>query len=956
MGKTFLLFLSMCVSLVFAEKPEWERRPIEIIKGHLPKPHYPVFWNAADNGVDSWEVEGECQVGLSSDYCLWNDQSVKVTFNTAPGRVVFKPAGLVLKERADAIEIWVYGFKSGKARTQFEIQDANGKSFILKSKGNSSYWAGQSWWGATVARIPEEAAFPVKLARITFEASDKIKAGDSMYFDFLSAVTLKHTPLPDTSKWDEPFPFKKESILPTPGDKNAHNHVQERNGAYCFGFQGSDGSLLYTYTPRTGTLNDLSVLVDGKHEFRPMAEGGAVAMVGEKTISPTDTGVKANLLGCRWEEGMLKADWRLEKEGLSVEFTLGFMAKGRSLVIDCTSERGDFCAFDCGHTDGTPNPRLFSLTYLNYRWDYPRLLVTDDYFVSLFPDWYTSQASEVVDGMTSGGLEGSKVLGDHAARILGGSLYLANAANQRNPLKERFFLTIAPTLESVLPNIPNPQAKYYGETGSLIYSTRAYDSLAPGDGAREVDFWKLMADYGLKEIFVRFHANQWSTPLRSNHFTHYEYAYEAVGDANYQTIASGLKQILRRVGPYEDNRVSHALGPEFTYDDMAISRDGSFVEGYDTSFQPSPAAQHRLEAEYAPRLVAKYGWNACYMDEVTNTPPWGMVDYNPDIPGTGTYLNVLRNYGFVARKLSDYYHGPVWSEGNAGFLWAGYLDTDYAQTNEPDALPIVDFKLRKINPLEHFNGYDLPRLTKPLNYLLSAQIVNGNMGHLWCGDTSFLYSGNRLLEKATPEQIRRVCRSYFMMLQLQELYAYSLPEEISYQCGGELITATEMLRKNKRHEGKIHIRYDNELEVWVNRSPEARWTVEVDGATMVLPPYGFAAFMPGKLLEYSAEFNGRQVDYSKGPRYTYVDGNGSRTAFPEITCSNAYVIFNKDDMQTLTPVPFIDEESVSILGLTRMTPLDRAGKELAPEVELDVADAGKARFNTRKDAFRYRLK
>ena len=53
--------------------------------------------------------------------------------------------------------------------------------------------------------------------------------------------------------------------------------------------------------------------------------------------------------------------------------------------------------------------------------------------------------------------------------------------------------------------------------------------------------------------------------------------------------------------------------------------------------------------------------------------------------------------------------GPIWSEGNAAFFWAGYLDTDYAQCNQADDLPLVDFKLRKMNPLENLNGYDLSK-------------------------------------------------------------------------------------------------------------------------------------------------------------------------------------------------------------------------------------------------------
>ena len=469
MKRFLLLALVVICSGLFAQKPEWERKPIEIIKGHLPKPHYPVVWNLQDNGVADWQIEGDCKAEPSEDFCLWNNNSLKITFNTTPGRVVLKPANIVMSKEANAIEMWVYGFKSGKPVNRYEIQDATGKTFTLRTKGNSSYWARTPWWGAVLGRIPKEAVAPVKLTKIILEATDKIKAGDAMYLDFISSVTIKNANLPDTSKWKIPFPYRKESILPTPTAKNVVNGVSREKDGYRFTFNGSDGSLVYTYVPKTGTLNDLMVSVDGVHTFKPMADGGVKAEVNGVSILPTDTDVKATLLKSTLADGKLTTAWRLEKQGVAVEYELGFQVKGRSLLIDCNSEKGDFPAFDCGHTQGTPNPRLFKLTYLNYRWNYPRLLVTDDYFVSIFPDWYTSHASEVVDGSSHAWLKGAKVLGEDSARILGGSKYLPRDGSTRNPLHERFYLTIAPDLDSILPNIPNPQAKFYEETGRLIY-------------------------------------------------------------------------------------------------------------------------------------------------------------------------------------------------------------------------------------------------------------------------------------------------------------------------------------------------------------------------------------------------------------------------------------------------------------------------------------------------------
>ena len=950
--KDCLILSIFVITCLFAEQPEWEKRPLEIINGTLPAPHCPTLWNAEEGGVEMWKIDGDATLALSDDVLLWNDHVAKLTVNASPARIALTPKkDIVISEGIDGLEVWLYGFQSGRGTVSFEITDAGKCRHTVKTTGNSSYWAGNPWWCTSLGRLPAKVKFPAKLTKVIFDIPEGIRSGDAMYFDFLGNFSLSGKLLKADNSM--PFPARPESILPTPSDEECTNALTVEDGRYLFTCQGTNGTVTYAYTPKTGTLDDLEVTMDGK-AFRPMVGGGLHAEFGGTKLAPADT--VATLLENTVDGDTLYTRWSLTKGEDSLEYTLDFTAKGRSLVISATSESTAVTAFDCGHTEGTPKPRLFGLTYLNYRWDYPRVLVTDDYFVSLFPDWYTSQASEVVDGGSNGGLVGAQVLSGTSARILGGSLYLKKARGERNPMRERFFLTVAADLESVLPNLPNPRSEYFDETKTLIYSTRMYDSLDPAASRAEVEFWRLMVDYGLTDIYVRYHSHQFRTPIRSNRICRSLDAYAAIGDEVYQSQIVELEKILKRVGVYQDNRVTHPLGPEFSYDNLVQWTSGNFNEGWDCQFQPSPAAIARLEEAFVPKFLAKFPWNACYYDEVNNTPPWGLVDYSPNVEGAATYHNVLSQYAVAVATMRRLFHGPIWSEGNAAFFWAGYLDTDYAQCNQADDLPLVDFKLRKMNPLENLNGYDLSKVGNASNdYMLSAQIVHGNMGHLW-NKGNELWMGSNLIHSFKPEDYRQVAKTYYMMRQLQECYAGVEPAEILYECGEELLTATEMLRGNLANEGKVYVRYENGLEVWVNRHPEAKWTVEVDGEEMTLPPYGYVAFLPGKLLEYSAEVDGHRVDYSRGPLYTYVDGRGIRTAFPEITCENAYVFHKDGDAKTLTPVPFIAEESLGGIAATRLTRLARDGSEVAPEVPLDLVDAGKARFATDAQSFRYRLK
>ena len=509
------------------KKPEWERKPIEIISGDLPRPHYPTVWSAQKDGVDSLVVEGKGKLELSGDFCLWNDKSAKLTFTATPATVTLKPKSIVFREKIDFIELWVYGFKSGKPRNSFVIRDAAGKTYKLRTRGNSSYWAHTPWWCTTTARIPQQAVFPVTLTKIIFEATDKIKAGDAMYFDFLGAVKLKRANLPDTARTMPPFPYDPASILPTPSATRFRTGARAEKNTYRFTFEGGGTTVEYAYTPRTGTLGDLTVSLNGGRPFQPMLEGGVVAGLTAQgaRIHPAKADVKATLLKCDFRDGKVTADWRLERDGLRVEYTLGLELQRGSLAITATSRGRDIASFSAGRTLGTPNPRLVKLTYLNYRWDYPRILATDDYFVSVFPDWYTSHASEVAESRSSYGLTGAHVVDNGSAHILGGSIYLPNGAGIRNPLHERFFLTVAPELDAVLPNIPNPRSRFFDETKTLVYSTRQYATIEVPHVQKEIDFWRLMADYGARDIFVRYHSDVLKTPLRNNHFTHYDRAY-----------------------------------------------------------------------------------------------------------------------------------------------------------------------------------------------------------------------------------------------------------------------------------------------------------------------------------------------------------------------------------------------------------------------------------------------
>jgi hypothetical protein len=920
----------LVAGLAGAEPLEWQKRPWEVISGQL-KPHCPALVTAAQTDIGKWTVIGDGQLSLTEDFALFGMSAARLSYAKPQEFVVRFPEPITFRDRIDGCEFWVIGpLKMSKrevAKYSVELKDAGGTRRLVHLVGGASTWAGHPWWGTAAGLLPADLTFPITVTGIVLEVPEA-STDDAIVFDAFGAFTRAHADLPDTTRWGWPFPTDPAGVTPDCLSPDPRVSVRQSGSSYEFCFSGGNGQLVYTYTPTTGTLSDLVGAVDGRAAFHPAQKGGIRAEANGVAFAPGDPAIKAELRHRELSGHTLATSWRWTKAGERVDFELDLTLDGRTLTAEYRCLRPVASALDAGFVAGVARPRLFHLAYLNHRWDFPRLLVTDDFFVSVFADWYYSQATELVEGTAGGGLDACAVLGDDAARIMGGAVYHKRTDGTRNPLGEKLRITVAPDLEEVMPDIPNPKSVHYDETGKLIYCTRSYEIQSAPDLPHELKLWQKLVAYGVKDVFVRFHSGQFRTPMENNRFCRsLDGGRYLGGDETIKTLVTALRRLLPRVGPYENNRVIHGLAPEFDYALLSVTSGNEFIEGWDHSYQPKPAAQFQLEQDFAPKFVAKYGWNALYLDELTNTPPWGMVDFDASAPGAGKFLEVLRNYCFLARQMHDYYHGPIWSEGNAMFMFAGYADTDYAQCNQPDEIPIVDFKLRKINALEHVAGYDLTRLDAPLDFLLSAQIVHGSMGHLWDG-AGRIYQGQAF--RLEVGDYRNIIKSYFMMRQLQELYAASTPESIAYEIDGRRYGATEMLRGNLTNSGFIHTRYANGLDVWVNRHGSEAWTVTVAGQELALPPYGYAASLPGTLLEYSAEVAGHRVDYSRGPLYTYLDGRDTVTEFPELTAKGAYVIFRLDAGTKLVPAPFVEPETVTSHASGNVTALDQEGNELGP--------------------------
>ena len=928
------------------KNPEWKRRPFEIISGELPAPHCPTLLHFEQLDPAQCRIVGNAKFSLTTEAVTWRDKAGKLEIPAGEGRYsLFFPKPIEVQEKVDGFELWTKGPKSVYVKTFLvEYTDASGQERRLRMTGGSNRLNGNVWWQPAIGKLPAGTQFPMKVTGLTFVLPPKTKA-DTIIFDTLGAFQFEKITLPDTSKTPMPFPVTPDSILPgISGEKYAVSATCKEQVCEWRIKTGTE-DILYRYTPRTGTLGDLEVIYNGKHRFAPAVGGGPIATLptegkfapvnadenkrpeskqGQVTMRPGDKKVKATLLSFSFKDGRADTRWRWEKGGRHLDFTLAFYAKKRSLAVETSSDMPFVTDFDCGYTQGTTNPRLFSLAYLHNRWSFIRMLATDDYFLSVLPDYHRTNSSFLVESFNAYGLQKSKVLGPDSARLTGGCSYIPKTDGTLNPLAERIYITVAGEIEAVMPNIPNPRSRYFDEMKHRVCTIRMYELLEPEDLPAEVDYWKKMHAYGITDLFLRYHCGQFRTPFVSNRFNHSMTGAQYVGgDETYKILVREMRKLFPRVGPYEDNRIMSALSPDFKYTFISQESNGTFSNAWDRSFKPNPSSQLLLQEGFSPAFIKKYGWNACYLDELSNSPPWAQVDFNASSPGAGMLREVLRNYGYLILKMKDYYQGPIWSEGNAAYFYAGLMDTDYADSNTAGEIPLVDFKLLKFNPLENATGFDKTRIKGNVDELLANEILFGNIGMLH--QRASITRAMRISE----ERKRIILKSYFMVRQLQEFYCGVKPVAIEYFVNGKYVTANELLKRNLTNTGFIRIRYENGLTIHVNRSKKENWPVKLEETEFLLPPFGYTAYLPRQVLVYSALVGGERVDYSRGPKYIYVNSHGRKAAFPEFTASHGMLIRfgNTPEDATLTPMTFEKEETLNGLACERAIPCTQEGTE-----------------------------
>lgn len=872
------------------------------------------------DSLDGWYLEclasTWARLHPSLEQRVWDSKTAKLTYRGTSEKstvIIRPPAPIPIETDFDCVNLWLYGNNWGWARdpstprvTLYLLaSDAEGVEHEVQLE--RVRW--KEWWlvhrkfdSDTIERlVPGGKLTGLKITGCANTEDRALFFEDLvMYKESLAPLSFEprprrgidpfpgQSPGANTGPGRLPFPTREETILPTNVERRFRNKVTENDdGSFRFIYRGKDAQLEYILHPGQKDLGWVEVLLNGTRV--------AIGLVGAgvELEEPSDT---TRLAEAALQDGVVRLAWTN-----GVESHLRIWQK--SLVVDFFCPGGKATKLHYGRITEATNPEIISLPYMNYGGHHLGVLVIrgpDPCFASIWMDWYRSNASRPFarDEIVPAGVF-----------LNGGVEYIPRTDGVRNDLFERFFFTVSPIFEETLATIPNPPAEQGLVAGQRLWQ----ESWGPSDYEKEMERSRKIRAYGIEMLTQCNHEITWRDGGESFTFR-FRSAPGRGGDEALKAYIQHQRSLGWRSGLYTN--YCDFAPVNGMWDDDWVMRDpkGDWIRAWPRCYSPKALRAVEADAELAPKIHEKFGTNAAYTDVHTAVSPWDRTDYDARVPGAGTFASTFYAYGELLLHDQKVYDGLAWSEGNHHWLYAGLAVGNYGLAYSSLKLwkypYLPHFDLLKMHPLEvdmgvpwtayffdQCEGWQKPdRIEYSIDKFIAATIAYGHIG--W------------LVEES--HGIRRMCRSYYMLQQLQSRYVMRAPEEILYGTDAGLISSSKALLDGSWRDSRLFIRYPRGFRIWINGKDENDWCVDVDGTSVVLPPSGWVAVQGKEFFEQSALEDGHRIDHVGSPAYVYVDGRGKETHYDGIRTAGAVAVRSSSDGKGLSIIAVEGVDSFKI--------------------------------------------
>jgi Family of unknown function (DUF5696) len=641
----------------------------------------------------------------------------------------------------------------------------------------------------------------------------------------------------------------------TPGNLLPCRNSVRQAGETCeFTYEGDDCRIAYRYEPKTGTLDDFTAAIDGGRPFQPAAGGGVTVAVSEAGKEKLVAASGGSALSVTPDVGKraLTVRWAYDIEGQRIEVEWAFGIVGKALTVQAKCDQPWAVSFSLGHVAGAPLRRTFAIPYMPADWarGYVTYLSAEKLFACRYLDWTVSQSSRCPQGE---------------------AVYEAKTDGVRNPLFESGYVALSPSINEVLPNIPNPPSPYLKLLGPRVMLDiwGHHNGTYAGDGENLRD----LKDNGVDHLAIISHVWQrygYDVKLPDHIPADPRYGGEE-GMVEFGKAANDCGYVWSLHENYID------LYPDApSYDETACvltatgEKSKAWFNGSVQSFGLKCNRALGYAKQNAPYIHDHYKTNAAYLDVHTCVPPWHQLDHEAGQPMAASCHAKVVNDTQLFQYERDTHGGPLFGEGANHFYWAGKCDGVEAQVaGGENHTPFVDFDLLKIHPqmVNHGMGYYERWFERGYNHVLGwdtgtlEQIDKYRAQELAYGHAGWIGASQ-------VDNVQWVAKEHNMVHPIQRLYGAAKPTEVMYEVDGEYVTGSVALVLDARWRQRI--RYDSGLTLWVNWGKEP-WTVEGHE----LPQWGFLARGPETDV-YTVVRDGKYADYAECPEFLFAD---ARTSF-----------------------------------------------------------------------------
>lgn len=620
------------------------------------------------------------------------------------------------------------------------------------------------------------------------------------------------------------------------------NTLDYGDNGWEFTYQGADGRVVYTYEPKTGTLDDFTVQLDDSPPFQPALGGGASVEDGDKTAQVLLR--RKRLISLERVGDTLKATFEYQADTRPFRLAWTFRMVGKALVVSVSSETAAVSGFSLGNVGPVPLRKTLTVPYFDGELCY---LPAQSAFVCRMLDWTISNASQSPRGVAT---------------------YNPKTDGTRNLLCETGYIAVSPDLGEVLPNIPFAPSPFLATIGPQIM----LDVWGHHQGNFAGDAAKLreLKDNGVDHLAIIQHDWQrygYDVKL-PDHLPANPRFGGAEGMRQYGKAANDCGYLWSLHENYIDiypdapnyDPLARVLRPDGT-PSPAWFNEGTRVQSFGLRCDRALGFA-KLNSPAAHR---DYGTTAGYLDVHTCVPPWHQLDHAATAPMAAMARAKVKFDSELFQYERDTHEGPLFGEGANHYYWAGRCDGVEAQVQGgEDHAALLDFDLLKIHPqmVNHGMGY-MERWYRggyQANYGSDAgsieQLDKYRAMEVAYGHAGFI--GDRL-----THTVQAVVREHHLMHPVQRLYGTAKPVAIDYEIAGQFVTASVAVVVGDTTRQRI--RYDSGLTVWVNWRA-APWQVE----GRVLPQWGFLARGPDTEV-CTALHDGKVGDFATCPEYVFAD-------------------------------------------------------------------------------------